>query len=111
MDISKRKEELEKICQSLDDAPKKATSQLIDHIVFLENQLEMLKTYPFIEINPNNPMQQRPTAAAKQYKELLQQYNGCIKLLLSAAQKNDGEETSPLREYLKRIKEEKNGDN
>ena len=106
MDLSKRKEELEKICISLDETAKKATSQLIDHIVFLEKQLETLKTYPFIEINPNNPMQQRPTPAAKQYKELLQQYNGCIKLLLSAAQKNDGEETSPLREYLKKIKTE-----
>lgn len=106
MDLSKRKEELLKICQSLDETAKNATSQLIDHIVFLESQLETLKTYPFIEINPNNPMQQRPTPAAKQYKELLQQYNNCLKLLISAAQKNDGEETSPLREYLKKIKAE-----
>ena len=106
MDLSKRKEELLKICQSLDETAKNATSQLIDHIVFLESQLETLKTYPFIEINPNNPIQQRPTPAAKQYKELLQQYNNCLKLLISAAQKNDGEETSPLREYLKKIKAE-----
>ena len=111
MDILQRKQDLEKICKSLDETAQKSTCELIDHIVFLEKQLAELKQLPFIEVNPKNPMQQRPTAAAKQYKELLQQYNGCIKLLLSAAQKNDGEDTSPLREYLKRIKEEKNGDN
>ena len=104
MDILKRKEELEKICKSLDETAQKSTSELIDHIVFLEMQLAELKQLPFIEVNPKNPMQQRPTPAAKQYKELLQQYNNCIKILLSAAKKTDGEETSPLREYLKKIK-------
>ena len=105
MDISQRKAELETICKSLDETAQKSTCELIDHIVFLEKQLSELKQLPFIEVNPKNPMQQRPTPAAKQYKELLQQYNNCIKILLSAAQKNDGEETSPLREYLKKIKD------
>lgn len=104
MDLLQRKEELEKICKSLDETAQKSTCELIDHIVFLEMQLAELKQLPFIEVNPKNPMQQRPTPAAKQYKELLQQYNNCIKILLSAAHKTDGEEVSPLREYLKKIK-------
>ena len=104
MDILERKQDLEKICKSLDETAQKSTCELIDHIVFLEKQLSELKQLPFIEVNPKNPMQQRPTPAAKQYKELLQQYNNCIKILLSAAQKTEDEETSPLREYLKKIK-------
>lgn len=104
MDILERKQDLEKICKSLDETAQKSTCELIDHIVFLEIQLSELKQLPFIEVNPKNPMQQRPTPAAKQYKELLQQYNNCIKILLSAANKTEGEETSPLREYLKKIK-------
>ena len=104
MDILQRKQDLEKICKSLDETAQKSTCELIDHIVFLEKQLAELKQLPFIEVNPKNPMQQRPTPAAKQYKELLQQYNNCIKILLSAANKTEGEETSPLREYLKKIK-------
>ena len=63
-----------------------------------------LKQYPFISINPKNPAQQKPTAAAKQYKEFLQQYANCIKILLSAFGKNEVEEISPLREYLNRLK-------
>lgn len=105
MDLLQRKAELEKICKSLDETAQKSTCELIDHIVFLEKQLSELKQLPFIEVNPKNPMQQRLTPAAKQYKELLQQYNNCIKILLSAAHKTDGEEVSPLREYLKKIKD------
>ena len=104
MDVSKRQNELEKIFLDLDDATRKATSKLIEDIVFLEIRLEELKKLPFIEVNPKNPIQQRPTPAAKQYKELLQQYNNCLKILLSAAKKDGVEQTSPLREYLNSLK-------
>lgn len=99
-----RKSELKKLCEGLDGAAKTTTAQLINEIVFLEAQLVELKKYPFISINPKNPTQQKPTAAAKQYKELLQQYNNCIKILLGAFGKNEVEETSPLREYLNRLR-------
>lgn len=99
-----RAEELKKLCVGLDDAVKTTTAQIIDEIVFLEEQLTELKKYPFITINPKNPAQQKPTAAAKQYKELLQQYANCVKILLGVLGKSDTEETSPLREYLNRLK-------
>ena len=99
-----RKAELNKLCESLDDAAKAATAQLIDEIVFLEMQLKKLKQYPFICINPKNSAQQRPTAAAKQYKELLQQYNNCIKIMLGVLGKIESAEISPLREYLNRLR-------
>ena len=53
-------------------------SQLIDEIIFIEEQLIVLRKLPFIKINPNNPIQQKPTPAFKQYKELLQQYNNSL---------------------------------
>lgn len=78
----------------------------IDDIVFLEGQLEELRKLPFIAVNPKNPMQQRSTPAAKQYKEFLQQYINCIKLLEYVIYKDkrlEGEEAeeSPLRKWYK----------
>jgi hypothetical protein len=77
--------------------------QLIDEIVFIEQRMTELKQYPFIAVNPKNPAQQKPTAASRQYKELLQQYNNCLRLLLRITGDigGDSEEESPLRVWLK----------
>lgn len=77
--------------------------QLIDEIVFLEQRMTELKQYPFIAVNPKNPAQQKPTAAAKQYKEFLQQYNNSLRLLLRITGDigSEGDEESPLRAWLK----------
>lgn len=98
-----RFEELTALCAELDNAAKTTTAPLLEEIVFLEERLRELKQYPFITVNPKNPAQQKPTAAAKQYKEFLQQYNNCIKILLGVLGKIEGAETSPLREYLNRM--------
>lgn len=78
------------------------TRQLMDEIEFIEGQLVELKKHPFIKINPKNPTQQKTTPAAKLYKDLLQQYNNSLKLLLKAqgALDDQEEETSPLRRWL-----------
>lgn len=104
MEIEGRAEKLKKLCAELDAGPKAATEQLVDEIIFLEGQLRELRKYPFISVNPKNPAQQKPTPASKQYKELLQQYNNCIKILLGVIGKEAGGETSPLREYLNSLK-------
>ena len=76
--------------------------RLVDEVVFIEKQLEELKKLPFIKINPKDPTQQKATPAAKQYKELLQQYNNTMKLLLKiSGDLNETEEDSPLRQWLK----------
>lgn len=99
-----RKAALTKLCTELDNGAKTTIEPLIDDIVFIESQLAVLKKYPFIKVNPKDPTQQKPTPAAKQYKELLQQYNNCIKIFLGVLSTVEKAETSPLREYLNRMK-------
>lgn len=94
-----RKKELINVFKGLDE--QNIIRLMIDHVVFLEDQLKELKKLPFIRVNPDNPEEQKPTAAAKQYKEFLQQYNTCIKILISVLNKNEVVEDSPLRQFLK----------
>lgn len=100
-----RKEELTHIFEQIEDT-KDVIMPMIDDVVFLEEQLQALRKLPFIRVNPKDPALQKPTPAAKQYKELLQQYNNCIKILTGVLRKDAPEEESPLREYLKSRKVE-----
>ena len=78
----------------------------LEEVVFLELRLQELKKLPFIKINPNNPEMQKSTPASKMYKELLQQYINCIKMIESVIYRDnrldstDAEE-SPLRKWFK----------
>lgn len=94
-----RKEELLKVFEEIEDT-KGIILPMIDDVVFLEERLTELRKLPFMRVNPKNPAQQKPTAAAKQYKELLQQYNNCVKILTGILRKDAPEEDSPLREFL-----------
>lgn len=95
-----RKEKLMQIFSEIEGI-KDLVEPMIDDVVFLEKKLIELRQLPFIKINPNDSTLQKATPAAKQYKEFLQQYNNCIKILASVLNKNAAEEESPLREWLK----------
>jgi len=73
---------------------------VIDEFIFLEEKLTYLKTLPFIQVNKNNPGKQRATPAAKQYKELLQQYTNILKVLQRYDKNNENQEESPLRKWV-----------
>ena len=80
---------------------------VIEDVVFLEDRLTELKKLPFIEVNPKNPMKQRSTPASKLYKEFLQQYINCIKMIEYVIYKekrleSDEETESPLREWFRK---------
>ena len=77
--------------------------QLCKDLAFIEEQLQNLKLLPFLRIDPNNPEHQKATPAARQYKELLQQYNNGLKLLCKICGDFDDNaaEESPLRAWLK----------
>ena len=101
-----RRQELLKIFESVEDT-KGLIMPMIDDVIFLECKLEDLRRLPFLRVNPNDPSMQKATPAAKQYKELLQQYNNCIKILAGVLRKDVPEEESPLRAYLNTRKENK----
>ena len=98
-----RADELHNIFKDVDEGKKAIVNNLIDEAVFLEVQLAELKKYPFIKFHPTNPNLQKITAAGKQYREFLQTYTNIMDKLCRIYGKDEGEEESPLREYLKRI--------
>lgn len=100
-----RKEELLHIFDEVEDT-KGIVMPMIDDVVFLEERLRELRKLPFIKVHPEYPDIQKPTAAAKQYKELLQQYNNCIKILTGIVRKDTPEEESPLRAFINSRKAE-----
>lgn len=86
----------------LGDAPdvREILRPTIKELVYLEGKLAELRELPFLRVNPANPAQQKVTPAAKQYKELLQQYNNCTKLVLVAVQRIPHSDSTPLADFL-----------
>lgn len=91
-----RKAELLEVIQN-----DKTLIPLIDDVVYLESQLDYLRTLPKIRVNPNDPTQQKATPAAKLYKEMLQQYTNIIRILLRATGTDIDDEESPLRKWMR----------
>ena len=100
-----RRSELLDIVKKAGDGDIKA-GQLIDEIIFMEEQLIELRKLPFISVNPKNPAQQKSTPAGKLYKELMQQYNSALRLLFRlSGDMGETEEESPLRTWAKKRKD------
>lgn len=96
--MTERAEELLQIAKAKGDEPK--ARQLVEDIAFLEERLQELRRLPFLRIDPNNPERQKSTPAARQYRELLQQYNNSMKLFMKiCGDINDEEVESPLRAW------------
>lgn len=79
---------------------------LVDEVIYIEEQLAEVKKLPFLKVHPKDKTIQKATPASKLYKELLQQYNNSLRLLLRATGNIDNaEEESPLRQWLKARKD------
>lgn len=79
---------------------------VVEEIVFLEGKLEELKKLPFIQIHPTDSSVQRNTPAGKMYKEFLQQYINCVKVIEGVIYRDkrlegDEVEESPLRKWFR----------
>ena len=74
---------------------------VIDKMLFLEKTLETLEGLPMIKVSPDDPQRQKATPAAKMYKEFLQQYTNCVKVVARAIGDDGREEDSPLRAWVK----------
>lgn len=97
-----RREELNEIFRDVDDNERQLIAKLLDEVVFLEGQMCELRKMPFIRVHPNNPAMQKPTVAAKQYKECTQSYMNAIRILCGILHKVD---SSAQDELLKRLEE------
>lgn len=95
-----RKEELIEIFEKVDKSKKNLVEPILDEVVFLEQKLKELRTLPFIRINPNNPEQQKITAAGKQYKELSQSYLNAIKVLSSVLNRDVTEDDDEFDKFM-----------
>lgn len=95
--MNDRKEELSKL---IENDP--ALLPLIDEMLFLEENLTAVKKLPFIKVHPEDPTRQKATPAAKQYKELLQQYTNIIRMLMRATGTDENDEESPLRQWARK---------
>lgn len=96
----------EEIMNIVPEESKELIKKVAGDIEFLESRLDELKKLPFIDVHPKNPVKQRVTPAGKQYKEMLQQYINCIKMVeyvIYKDKKTAGEEKedSPLRKWFK----------
>lgn len=75
---------------------------LVDEMIYLEGQLDYLRTLPKIIVHPKDPTKQKATVAAKQYKEFLQQYVNIVRTLKRATGDDSEETESPLRAWAKK---------
>lgn len=74
--------------------------ELVEDIDFIEQRLQELRRLPFLRVDPKNPERQKSTPAARQYKELLQQYNNSMKLFMKiCGDIAEDEVESPLRAW------------
>ena len=102
--LMSRKEKLEEILNKMDEEKRVIVEKVFDEILFLEEQLAELTKLPFIKIHPENPAIQKPTIAAKQYKELSQVYSVKVKILLGAISGYGNNEDDPVKEFMEEFK-------
>lgn len=96
-----RIDDLKKIVEKIDEDKRTVIEPLLDEIVFLEKELKTVKELPFIRIDKRNPSKQEETAAGKQYKAYLQQYNNCIRVVMTAISRYSVEEDDAFDTWLK----------
>ena len=97
---SNRENELRRIFEGVSEETRALIGVTVEKVLYIEERMAELEKLPMIQVHPSDPMRQRTTPAAKQYKEFLQQHTNCIKLLASVLHKEAPEEESPLRQWL-----------
>ena len=100
MEKSERLEELQAIFKDIDANMYSVISPLLPQVVFLEKKLEELRALPHLRIHSKDAARQEVTAAGKQYKEFLQQYSNCIKILQTTLYRGGGEGDDELEKML-----------
>lgn len=101
-----RRSELINAFKDIDSNKRHLVDQMIDEVVFLEEQLKKLRKLPMIEVHHSNPAKQRVTPAGKQYKETLQSYINAVKVLQKVLYAEGETGESPLTKMLKEFEDD-----
>lgn len=96
-----RKQKLIDIFKNVEESKQELVSNLIEEVIFLEEQLRALKKLPFIKVHPEFSDIQKGTAAQKQYKEFMQSYINAVKVLSSTLSRDLEEEDDEFDEFIK----------
>lgn len=101
MESGERLESLKAIFEKVDADKAAVVSPLLPQVVFMEQQLEELRSVPHIRIHPKNPARQEITAAGKQYKELMQSYLNAVKVLQMTLSRYAQEDEDEFDKWIK----------
>ena len=102
MDRKKRLAELKELFASINESERSLIENLLSEVVYLEEEMEVLRTKPFLNVHPKNPTLVRQSPAAKLYKECSQSYMNAIRILLTTLRKAD---TNAQDELLRKLEE------
>lgn len=102
MDKEERLKELQDLFADIDKKERILINDLLKEVVYLEEEMQILRTKPFLSVHPKNPTLVRQSPAAKLYKECSQSYMNAIRILLTTLRKAD---TSAQDELLKKLEE------
>lgn len=98
----KRLAELKNLFADIDKKERDLIDNLLFEVVYLEEEMEILRTKPFLNVHPKNPTLVRQSPAAKLYKDCSHIYGNYIRILLATLRKTD---TSAQDELLKKLEE------
>lgn len=102
MDKKKRLAELKSLFADVDKNERPLIDNLLAEVVYLEEEMEVLRTKPFLNVHPKNPTLVRQSPAAKLYKDCSHVYGNYIRILLTTLRKTD---TTAQDELLKKLEE------
>ena len=100
------KKEFEEALKSLSEEKKALANSILDDLIYIEHNLCILRTKPFIKYHPTKPNLSKTTPEAKVYKDLLSQKNNLIRTLNNTLRNVTGEDDKdPMEEFNKKLEE------
>ena len=101
---NKRLQELIEIVKQADENKLSVLMPTLEDMVFLENQIEEIKTKEHFICNPRNPKQIKKTDAHGMYLKLKQSYNNSLKIVLMALRGIETEINDGLDDFMEQFK-------
>lgn len=95
-------DDLKKLFADLPEDKRNIAFDTVDEYVYFSQQIEALKKYPKIAVNPRNPYVQKITPAGKLIKEYSQVIDAKRSTLLRIAYKEGATAEDELTELLKK---------